>query len=321
MRAVTFAGTGGNEVVSLADRPDPVPASHEVVVAARYAGVNWADLAQREGNYPPPPGSPKDIPGLEVAGAVVATGNAVRAWRIGDRVFGIVGGGGLADRVAVHERHVTAIPDGLDDDAAAAVPEAYITAHDAVFSQGGLQFGEVLLVTGANGAVGSAGVRLGLAAGARVVASVRSLPSARALAEEGAIVVTAGQAAERLLALGGADVVLELVGAPYLDLDFAALAIKGRIIIVGTGAGTDAAFSLRALMTRRATLRGTVLRARPLEEKAAAVQAFARSVVPLLATGRALPIIDRVFPAEQAGSAFDHLAQPGKTGKILLEFS
>jgi len=321
MRAVTFAGTGGNEVVSLADRPDPVPASHEVVVAARYAGVNWADLAQREGNYPPPPGSPKDIPGLEVAGAVVATGNAVRAWRIGDRVFGIVGGGGLADRVAVHERHVTAIPDGLDDDAAAAVPEAYITANDAVFSQGGLQLGEVLLVTGANGAVGSAGVRLGLAAGARVVASVRSLPSARALAEEGAIVVTAGQAAERLLALGGADVVLELVGAPYLDVDFAALAIKGRIIIVGTGAGTDAAFSLRALMTRRATLRGTVLRARPLEEKAAAVQAFARSVVPLLAAGRALPIIDRVFPAEQAGSAFDHLAQPGKTGKILLEFS
>jgi len=321
MRAVTFAGTGGNEVVSLADRPDPVPASHEVVVAARYAGVNWADLAQREGNYPPPPGSPKDIPGLEVAGAVVATGNAVRAWRIGDRVFGIVGGGGLADRVAVHERHVAAIPDGLDDDAAAAVPEAYITAHDAVFSQGGLQLGEVLLVTGANGAVGSAGVRLGLAAGARVVASVRSLPSARALAEEGAIVVTAGQAAERLLALGGADVVLELIGAPYLDLDFAALAIKGRIIIVGTGAGTDAAFSLRALMTRRATLRGTVLRARPLEEKAAAVQAFARSVVPLLAAGRALPIIDRVFPAEQAGSAFDHLAQPGKTGKILLEFS
>ena len=321
MRAVTFAGTGGNEVVSLADRPDPVPASHEVVVAARYAGVNWADLAQREGNYPPPPGSPKDIPGLEVAGAVVATGNAVRAWRIGDRVFGIVGGGGLADRVAVHERHVTAIPDGLDDDAAAAVPEAYITAHDAVFSQGGLQLGEVLLVTGANGAVGSAGVRLGLAAGARVVASVRSLPSARTLAEEGAIVVTAGQAAERLLALGGADVVLELIGAPYLDLDFAALAIKGRIIIVGTGAGTDAAFSLRALMTRRATLRGTVLRARPLEEKAAAVQAFARSVVPLLAAGRALPTVDRVFPAEQAGSAFDHLAQPGKTGKILLEFS
>jgi NADPH:quinone reductase len=321
MRAVTFAGTGGNEVVRLAERPDPVPASHEVVVAARYAGVNWADVAQRQGSYPAPPGSPQDIPGLEVAGTVVAVGSGVRAWQIGDRVFGIVGGGGLADRVAVHERHVAAIPEGLADDSAAAVPEAYITAHDAVFSQGGLRLGEVLLVTGANGAVGSAGVRLGLAAGARVVACVRSADAARLLADEGAIVVTADQAAGRLLALGGADVVLELVGAPYLDLDVEVLAVKGRIVVVGVGAGADAAISLRALMGRRATLRGTVLRARPLEEKAAAVQAFSRSVVPLLAAGRALPAIDRVFPAGQAAAAFDYLAQPGKTGKILLEFS
>lgn len=320
MRAVTFAGTGGNEVVSLSERPDPVPAAHEVVVAARFAGVNWADVAQRQGSYPAPPGSPHDIPGLEVAGTVVAAGDAVRSWLIGDRVFGIVGGGGLADRVAVHERHVAAIPVRLADDVAAAVPEAYITAHDALFSQGGLQLGEVLLVTGANGAVGSAGVRLGLAAGARVVASARSAESARALADEGAIVVSPDRAAERLLALGGADVVLELVGAPNLDADFAALAVKGRIIVVGTGAGESAAVSLRGLMARRASLRGTVLRARPLEEKAAAVQAFARSVVPLLAAGRALPTIDRVFPAAQAAAAFDYLARPGKTGKILLEF-
>ena len=321
MRAVTFAGTGGNDVVRLAERPDPVPASHEVVVAARYAGVNWADLAQRQGSYPAPPGSPQDIPGMEVAGTVVAAGSGVRAWQIGDRVFGLVGGGGLADRVAVHERHVTAIPDSLADDSAAAVPEAYITAHDAVFSQGGLRLGEVLLVSGANGSVGSAGVRLGLAAGARVVASVRSAASARVLADEGAMVVTADQAAERLLALGGADVVLELVGAPHLDPDMEVLAAKGRIVVVGTGAGADAAISLRALMGKRATLRGTMLRARPLEEKAAAVQAFSRSVVPLLAAGRALPTIDRVFPADQATAAFDHLAQPGKTGKVLLEFA
>lgn len=321
MRAVTFAGTGGNEVVSLSERPDPVPAAHEVVVAARFAGVNWADVAQRQGSYPAPPGSPHDIPGLEVAGTVVAAGDAVRSWLVGDRVFGIVGGGGLADRVAVHERHVAAIPVRLADDVAAAVPEAYITAHDALFSQGGLQLGEVLLVTGANGAVGSAGVRLGLAAGARVVASARSAESARALADEGAIVVSPDRAAERLLALGGADVVLELVGAPNLDADFAALAVKGRIIVVGTGAGESAAVSLRGLMARRASLRGTVLRARPLEEKAAAVQAFARSVAPLLAAGRALPTIDRVFPAAQAAAAFDYLARPGKTGKILLEFA
>ncbi len=321
MRAVTFAGAGGNEVVSLTERPDPVPAAGEVIVAARFAGVNWADVAQRRGSYPPPPGAPQDVPGLEVAGTVVAAGDAVRAWRTGDRVFGLVGGGGLADRVAVHERHVVAIPDGVADDVAAAIPEAYITAHDAVFSQAGLELGEVLLVNGANGAVGSAGARLALAAGARVVACVRTPESARALAAEGAVVVTPAEATGRLRALGGANVVLELVGAPNLDRDVAALAPQGRIMIVGSDAGADAQVSLRALMGKRATVRGTVLRARPLEEKASAVQAFARSVLPLLAAGRALPDIDRVFPAGQVTAAFDHLARPGKTGKVLLEFA
>lgn len=321
MRAVTFAGTGGNEVVSVTERPDPVPGSHEVLVAARYAGVNWADVAQRRGHYPPPPGAPQDVPGLEVAGTVVAAGDAVRSWRAGDRVFGLVGGGGLADRVAVHERHVTAIPDGMAEDVAAAVPEAYMTAHDAVFTQAGLMMGEVLLVNGANGAVGSAGVRLALAAGCRAVACVRSPESARPLAADGALVVTPDEATARLGELGGADVVLELVGAPNLARDVAVLALKGRIMIVGSDAGADAEISLRALMGKRATIRGTVLRARPIEEKAAAVQAFARSVVPVLAAGRALPDIDSVFPVERVTAAFDHLARPGKTGKILLEFA
>ncbi len=236
-------------------------------------------------------------------------------------MFGLVGGGGLADRVAVHERHVVAIPDGMADDVAAAVPEAYMTAHDAVFSQAGLQMGEVLLVNGANGAVGSAGVRLALAGGARVVACVRTPESARGLAGEGAMVATPEESADVLGALGGADVVLELVGAPNLSRDVASLALKGRIIVVGTDAGANAEISLRALMGKRATVRGTVLRARPMEEKALAVQAFARSVVPLLAAGRALPEIDSVFPAEQVTVAFDHLARPAKTGKVLLEFA
>ena len=320
MRAVTFTGAGGNEVVAVTERPDPVPAADEVLVAARFAGVNWADVSQRQGHYPPPPGAPRDIPGLEVAGVVAAIGDAVRAWHVGDRVFGLVGGGGLADRVVVHERHVTAVPASLADDVAAAVPEAYITAHDAVFTQCGLQMGETLLVNGANGAVGSAGVRLGLAAGAQVVANVRSPDTARALAADGALVVTPDSAADRVAALGGADVVLELIGAPNLDFDFSALALKGRIIIVGTTAGQEAAISLRTLMGKRASLRGTMLRARPLEEKAAAVQAFDRSVVPLLAAGRALPDIDRVFPAAEAAAAFDYLTKPGKAGKVLLDF-
>src|SRR5260370_33350712 len=204
MRAVTFKGTGGNEVVRLTERPDPVPASHEIVVAARFAGVNWADVAQRQGSYPPPAGAPQDIPGLEVAGVVAAAGGGVRAWRAGDRVFGIVGGGGLADRVAVHERHVAAIPDSLADDVAAAVPEASITAHDAVVTPAWLGLGEVLLVNGANGAVGSAGVRLGLAARARVVPLVRAPRSARALAAEGAIDLPGATAAQRIPGLAGA---------------------------------------------------------------------------------------------------------------------
>ncbi len=320
MRAVTFEGAGGNEVVRVEDRPDPVPADHEVVVAARYAGVNWADVAQRAGHYPAPPGSPADIPGLEVAGLVQAAGPGVRTWRAGDRVFGIVGGGGLADRVRAHERHLVAVPDDMADDTAAAVPEAYITAHDAIFTRCGLELGEVLLVNGANGAVGSAAVQLGLAAGARVVASIRSPGTGKALAAAGAIVASPDEVAGQLAALGGASVVVELIGAQNLEADFGVLAVKGRIVVVGTPAGADGAISLRALMGKRASLYGTMLRARPVEEKAAAVQAFARSVLPLLAAGRALPRVDRVFPAAQAAAAFDYLVRPGKSGKVLLDF-
>jgi len=317
---VTFSGAGGNEVVRFTGRPDPVPGDHEVLIAARFAGVNWADVAQRAGHYPAPPGSPADIPGLEVAGLVQATGREVRAWQAGDRVFGIVGGGGLADRVVAHERHLAAVPDGLGEDTAAAVPEAYITAHDAIFTRCGLELGEVLLVTGANGAVGSAAVALGLAAGARVVASVRSVGAGDALAAAGAIVTGPDKVAGELAALGGAGVVLELIGAQNLEADFAVLAMKGRIVVVGTPAGADGAISLRALMGKRASLYGTMLRARPLDEKAAAVQTFARSVVPLLAAGQALPRIDRVFPAAEAAAAFDYLVRPGKSGKVLLDF-
>src|SRR5262249_23347381 len=174
VRAVTFTGAGGNEVIAVVERPDPVPTADEVVVAVRFAGLNWADVAQRQGTYPPPPRAPQDIPGPQVPGGGAARGGGVQAGRAGGGVFGLVGGGGLADRVVVHERHVAAVPASLADDIAAAVPEAYITAHDAVFTQCGLQLGETLLVNGANGAVGSAGARLGLAAGAQVVANVRS---------------------------------------------------------------------------------------------------------------------------------------------------
>ncbi len=321
MKAVVFKGQGGNEVVSFTERPDPVPAGSEVLVAARFAGINWADVAQRQGYYAAPPGSPVDVPGLETSGRVEAVGDRVHDWRVGDRVFGIVGGGGLADRVLAHSRHLAPVPAGLTDEVAAAVPEAYITAHDAVFARCGLTSGEVLLVNGANGAVGSAAAQLGLAAGARVIASVRSPATGAALAAAGAVVVTPDTAQAAIVAQGGADVILELVGAVNLEFDLAVVAAKGRIVVVGTLAGADGGISLGSLMGKRASLYGTVLRARPMEEKAAAVQAFRRSVLPLLATGKVAPRIDRVFPAAEAAAAFDYLGRPGKTGKILLDLA
>ncbi len=311
MRAVVFDGAGGAEVMRDEQREDPVPGSNQVVVAATHAGLNPADVHQRAGHYPAPPGSVPDIPGLEVAGEVVACGAAVLAWKPGDRVFGLVGGGGQADRVAVDERHVVAVPDSLTLEQAAAVPEAFITAHDAIFTRCGLRPGETLLVNGASGGVGLAAVMLGLACGARVLANARSHRDR--LAELGAEPVD-------LADVRNADVIVELVGAPNLDGDLDAVATLGRIVVVGTGAGRSFEMSLGKLMGRRATLAGTMLRARPTEEKAAAVQAFGRQVLPLLASGAVRPLIDRVFPASDAAAAYDHLEAPGKYGKVLLEF-
>jgi NADPH:quinone reductase-like Zn-dependent oxidoreductase len=316
MRAIVLYG----QELRLEERPDPTPGSNDVVVGAEFAGINPADLAQRAGRYPAPPGAPQDIPGLEVAGRVAACGDHVRDWQVGDRVFGLVGGGGLADGVVVHERHVVAVPERLDEQEAAAVPEAFITAHDAIVSQAGLGAGDVLLVNGASGGVGSAAVQIGVLAGARVFASVRSEEAGRRLADFGAEVVGPDDAIARVRSAGGADVVLELVGSPNLAGDLEALATKGRIVIVGTGAGDEAPLSLRALMGRRGRILGTMLRARPLEEKTAAVQAFGHGVVPFLADGRAHGIVDRVFPAEQADEAFEYMARPGKFGKVLLAF-
>lgn len=311
MRAIVYTGAGGAEVMSLEERPDPQPGSDEVVVAARFSGLNPADVNQRAGNYPAPPGAPADVPGLEVSGTVVAVGENVHEWQAGDRVFGLVGGGGHADRVRVNARHVARVPDALDDQLAAAVPEAFITAHDAVYTQAALRPGERLLVNGANGAVGLAAVQMALATGVRVLANVRSDDAAERLRAMGAEPVALDDARD-------IDVVLELVGAPNFPGDVMALASRGRIVVVSTAAGAKVELSLGALMGKRATVIGTLLRARPLEQKAAAVQAFARQVVPLLESGKIVPVVDRVFPVEQAAEALDYLQQPGKFGKVLL---
>jgi len=309
----------GNDL-RLEERPDPVPGKNEVLVAAPYAAINPADLSQLAGNYPPPPGAPQDIPGLEVTGEVVACGDGVQDWEIGDRVFGLVGGGGLADRVVVHERHVVAVPDRLDDEEAAAVPEAFLTAHDAIVTQAGLRSGDVLLVNGASGGVGTAAVQIGVLIGAHVFAAARSADVRSRLSALGADAMGQEEAFQLVQGEGGANVILELIGGPNLENDLASLATKGRLVIVGTGAGAEATLSLRALMGRRARIMGTVLRARPLEEKAAAVQAFGHEVLPFIADGRAHGIVDRIFPAEEVEAAFAYMAQPGKFGKVLLSF-
>jgi NADPH:quinone reductase len=316
MRAIVLHG----EELRLEERPDPMPGSNELVVAQPYAAINPADLAQRAGRYPAPPGAPQDVPGLEVCGKVLALGDEVLGWKLGDRVFGLVGGGGLADRVVVHERHVVGVPERLDDQEAAATPEAFLTAHDAIVTQAGLAPGDVLLVNGANGGVGIAAVQIGRLVGARVIASVRSEGARERLEELGAEAVTPDGALDRVRDAGGADVILELVGSPNLSGNLDAVAMKGRIVIVGTGAGADAPLSLRALMGRRARILGTMLRARPLEEKAAAVQAFGHQIVPAIADGRLQGFVDRIFPAEQVDDAFAYMVQPGKFGKVLLEF-
>jgi len=258
---------------------------------------------------------------VEVAGTVVACGARVTAWEPGDRVFGIVGGGGLATRVRVHERCVARVPDALRDRDAAAIPEAFLTAHDAVRTQAQLRPGEVLLVHGAGGGVGTAAVQIGVLAGSRVLAVARSrADDVRALGAE--VIAPDGFAAAVADATDrrGADVILELVGGPNLAGNLEAVAVRGRIVIVGVGAGGRAEVNLGRLMQRRASIRGTVLRARPLEEKASVVRAFETEVLPALAAGRVRAVVDRVFAATDVHAAFDHLDAPGKFGKVLVDF-
>jgi len=317
MRTVVFTGEGDNSVVEVQDRPTPVLGREDICVQVAFAGLNPADLLQREGKYPPPPGAPQDVPGLEVAGTVIGTGDRVSSVAPGDRVFGIVGGGGLADCVAAHERCIVPVPDGLDEKQAAAAPEAFITAHDALFTQAALQPGETVLVTGASGGVGTAALQLAALAGARALGLVRSERAAVLVSELGATPV---RLEELPSGVGNVDVILELVGGSTLAEALPSVAPRGRVMVVSTAGGASIDLPLGLLMTRRARITGTVLRSRPLEEKALAVQAFGRSVVPHLASGRARALVDSVFPVDQVYRAFDRLSEMGKAGRILVAF-
>jgi NADPH:quinone reductase len=311
VRAVTIK----DEMLVVEERPDPEPGKGELLVRVRAAGLNGADMLQRRGAYPAPPGSPPDIPGMELAGEVAAVGPGVSRFGEGDRVMAIVGGGAQAELALVHERGAMPVPEPLDWPQAGGLPEVFTTAHDAVFSQAGLRSGEHLLVHGAAGGVGTAAVQLGRVAGARVTATVRREELRPGVEELGARAI----APEGFEEQGPFDVVLELVGASNLAGNLGALAIGGRIAVIGVGGtGPKAEINLLSVMQKRARIHGSTLRARPLEEKAIAMRLVEREVLPHFEDGSLTVPVAETFSLEQAEDAYTRFEAGGKLGKIVL---
>lgn len=312
MRAVTFENGG---LVVADGLPEPRPGAGEILVRVRASGLNGADRPERRTGYDTGASSGPVIPGLEFAGEVAAAGLGTTRFAIGARVMAIVAGGGQAEFCVVHERQAMLVPDTLDWPAAGGVPEVFTTAHDALFTQAALRLGERLLVHAAAGGVGTAAVQLGVAAGAHVTAAVRSPAVRDAVRALGAHEIIAG---DRFADHGPFDVILELVGAPNLSADIDALAVGGRIVVIGVPAGDEATIRLRALMAKRGTLRASRLRARPLEEKAATARAMERHVLPHLSDGTISVPVLATYDLADAARAYERFAEPGKFGKIVL---
>ena len=326
MRAATITRPGGPDVLEVRDVERPEPGTGEVLVRVCASALNRADLLQREGRYAAPRDWPQDIPGMEIAGEVARCGPSTSLWTEGNRVFGIVGGGANAEYIVTHERTLAAIPATLSWTDAAAVPEAFITAHDALVTQAEVRSSEHVLIHAIGSGVGLAALQLARAAGAIPIGDARTaekIERARSLGLEHGITVAAdaGVVTTRVQELTrgvGAEIVLDLVGGPYTPVSIAAAAPKGRIILIGTMAGRDASLPLGAILGKRLTLRGTVLRARPLEEKIMATRAFAAQVVPLLASGVVRPVIDKLFPLGEIVAAHRHLESNATFGKVVI---
>lgn len=326
MKAVYIREFGGTENLEIRDVPKPMPAQGEVLVRIRAAGLNRADLLQRRGLYPPPEGYSPNIPGLEFAGEIVET-DAASDLTVGDRVFGITAGEAQAEYLKIDRRLLASIPDNLSFAEAAAVPEAFVTAYDAVFSQAGLRPDETLLIHAVGSGVGLAALQLAKAKGSRVLGTSRTkdkLERCKAFDLDDGIVAGSSPAfADEVLAQTagrGVDVVLDLVGGAYFAENLRSLAARGRLMLVGLTAGASAEFDLRAALSRRLTIRGTVLRSRTIEEKASATRVFRDDVVPLLADGTIRPNIDRVFDFQDVGEAHEYLESNESFGKVVLSF-
>jgi putative PIG3 family NAD(P)H quinone oxidoreductase len=323
LRAVVIDKPGGPDVLRVRDVPDPEPGAGEVVITTVAAGVNRADLMQRQGFYPPPPGAPPYL-GLECSGVITAVGAGVSDWRLGDEVCALLAGGGYAEQVAVPAGHVLPIPAGVSLRHAAGLPEAACTVHSNIVGYGRLAAGEMLLVHGGASGIGTMAIQAGRALGARVACTAGSadkLATCRELGAELTIDYREQDFADAVLDFTGgrgADVVLDIVGAPYLARNITALATGGRLILIGMQGGTTGEIDLAQLMHRRATLQGSTLRSRPGDEKAAIVATVREEFWPLVSSGQVRPVIDTVLPLEQAAEAHRLMDSSAHIGKILL---
>ena len=326
MKAVVLHSFGGPEVLQIEDIASPVCGAEEILVSVAATALNRADLLQRMGMYPNPfPGGP-DIPGLEFAGTVKAVGERVTSWKVGDAVMGVVSGGAYAEELTLHERQALAVPRGIRVNDAAAIPEVFITAWDALVVQGGLTSGRWALVHAGASGVGTAAIQIAKAIGARIIVTCSSgkVASCRELGAD--VVVDYGsqdfvEEVKKATDGVGVDVVLDVIGGDYVERNVASLAVKGRIIQVGTMAGKPVPFNVGLLLAKRATITGTVLRARPLEEKIAITQRFAAEVLPLFNSGKLRPVIDSRYAFSDIASAHEFMASNGNVGKIIVDIA
>jgi len=323
VKAIVVDEPGDPEVMHLADVPDPVAGPGEVLVRARATAVNRADTLQRRGFYPPPPGV-SEIIGMEVAGEVVGVGEGVEGWSAGDRVMALLAGGGYAELVAVPAGQLIRVPPGMSWTDAAAIPEVFLTAHDNLFTRGRLAAGETVLIHGGGGGVGTAAIQLAHRAGARVLVtagSAEKLERCRELGADAGINHREEDFVVRVRELSGgqgADVILDVMGASYLTRNLDALAVEGRLVIIGLQGGTISDIDLNAMMRRRLSLISTTLRGRPLEQKAEIVRRFAADALPGFADGSLRTVVDRVLPLAEAPAAHRAMEAGENVGKLVL---
>jgi NADPH2:quinone reductase len=323
MTAIVIRSPGGPEMLVPEERPVPRPGEREVLVKVAAAGVNRPDVMQRKGLYPPPPGA-TDIPGLEIAGEVVALGPEVTRWKAGDKMMGLVIGGGYAQFCPVHESHAMAIPGNLSAIEAAAIPETFFTVWHNVFERGGLKAGETLLVHGGSSGIGTAAIQLAKASGARVITTAGTPEKCQACRRLGADVAVNYKdedfvAATKAATDGrGADVILDMVGGDYIERNYEAAAVEGRVVQIAFQGSPKAMVDFRRIMLKRLTHTGSTLRARSVEHKGAIARAVEQHVLPLIAAGRVKPVIDSSFALAQAELAHARMESSAHIGKIVL---